>query len=141
MVVPAPLWRTSPARLVRLVVGLTVFGVGDALIVRSALGNSPWTVFAEGLSLHSPLSIGGASILIGLVLFAIWVPLRVRPGLGTVLNVFLIGLAIDATLAVTAEPSSLLVRRWSSCWVASRWSAWDRACTWGPSTARIRATA
>ncbi len=109
-VAPAPLWRSSPARTVRLVSGLTVFGVGDALIVRSSLGNSPWTVFAEGLSLQTPLTIGGASILIGLVLFAIWVPLRVRPGLGTVLNVFLIGLAIDATLLVVGEPSGLAVR-------------------------------
>ncbi|HUG85689.1 MAG TPA: hypothetical protein VMM13_14080, partial [Euzebya sp.] len=61
-----PLWRTSPARVARLVIGLWVFGVGDALIVRSALGNSPWTVFAEGLSLQTPMSIGAATIVTGL---------------------------------------------------------------------------
>lgn len=105
-----PLWRTSPARVVRLIVGLWVFGTGDALIVRSALGNSPWTVFAEGLSIQTPMSIGAATIVTGLALFAIWVPLHVRPGLGTLLNAILIGVAIDVTLLLVEEPRSLAVR-------------------------------
>ena len=105
-----PLWRSSRHRVARLVVGLTIFGIGDALIVRSALGNSPWTVFAEGLSVQTPMTIGQASIAIGLGLFALWVPLRVRPGLGTLMNVFLIGLAIDATLAVVPPPEGVAVR-------------------------------
>lgn len=107
---PLPLWRTSPSRVVRLVVGLWVFGAGEALIVRSALGNSPWTVFAEGVSLQTPLSIGAATILTGLVLFGAWVPLRVRPGLGTVLNAVLIGIALDVTLLMVAEPVSVAAR-------------------------------
>ncbi len=81
--------------------------MGEALIVRSAVGNSPWTVFAEGVSLQTPMSIGMATILTGLVLFGIWVPLRVRPGLGTVLNAVLIGVAIDVTLLLVGEPEAL----------------------------------
>ena len=96
-------WRTSPARLARLVVGLWIFGTGDALIVRSDLGNSPWTVFAEGVSIPTPLSIGVASILIGFVLLLIWIPLRTRLGLGTLLNIVVIGIAIDATLLLVPE--------------------------------------
>jgi uncharacterized membrane protein YczE len=103
-------WRSSPARIARLVVGLVVFGVGDALIVRSALGNSPWTVFAEGLSVQTPMSIGVASMATGLGLFLIWIPLRVRPGLGTVLNVVLIGVAIDVTLLLLGPVEGLLPR-------------------------------
>ena len=96
-------WRTSPARLARLVVGLWIFGTGDALIVRSDLGNSPWTVFAEGVSIHTPLSIGVASIVIGFFLLLIWIPLRTRLGLGTLLNIVVIGVAIDATLLMVPE--------------------------------------
>ncbi|WP_370326139.1 YitT family protein [Euzebya sp.] len=107
---PLPLWRTSPARVARLVVGLWVFGTGDALLVASQLGNSPWTVFAEGLSLHTPLTIGASTIVISLAIFAIWVPLRVRPGLGTVLNVIVIGIAIDVTLLLVDTPGSLIAR-------------------------------
>lgn len=107
---PLPLWRTSPLRVVRLVVGLWVFGAGEALIVRSALGNSPWTVFAEGVSLQTPLTIGQATILTGLVIFLAWIPLHVRPGLGTLCNAFLIGIALDATLLMTPEPGALVAR-------------------------------
>jgi len=100
-------WRPSPRVLVQLVTGLWVFGTGEALLVASALGNSPWTVLAEGVSVVSPLSIGVATIVIsGLVLLG-WIPLRVRPGLGTVLNAVLIGLAIDVMLPVVPEPEHL----------------------------------
>lgn len=69
----------------------------------SALGNSPWTVLAEGVSLQTPLSIGGATIVIsGLVVLA-WIPLRQRLGLGTVLNAIVVGLGIDATLLVLPD--------------------------------------
>lgn len=109
--VPAlPLWRTSPGRAARLVVGLWIFGTGEALIVASALGNSPWTVFAEGVSVQTPLSIGAATILTGIALFFVWVPLRVRPGLGTVLNAVLIGVALDVTLAWIGRPEGMVLR-------------------------------
>lgn len=109
-VAPPSAWRTSPPRLSRLLLGLVVFGVGDALIIRAELGNTPWTVFAQGVSLRTPLSIGLATIVVGVVLLLAWVPLRVRPGLGTLLNVVLIGLAIDATLLVLGPVDALPAR-------------------------------
>jgi uncharacterized protein len=92
------LWRPTPARFVRLLVGLWLFGTGDAAIVRAALGNSPWTVLAQGVAKHSALGIGTATIVISFVVLGLWVPLRQRPGLGTLMNAILIGLAIAVTL-------------------------------------------
>lgn len=91
-------WRTTPPGLARLVAGLVLFGAGEALVVRSELGNSPWTVLAEGVAVNSPLSIGIVTIVVGLVVLLLWLPLRERPGTATVLNVVVVGLAIDATL-------------------------------------------
>ncbi len=108
--VVGPLWRTSPSGWVRLLVGLWIFGAGDALLVASDLGNSPWTVFAEGLSLQTALSIGMSTIAISLVLLLIWIPLKVRMGIGTVCNVIVIGVAIDATLAMVSTPDPLAAR-------------------------------
>jgi uncharacterized protein len=91
-------WRPGPARLARLLAGLWLFGTGEALVVNADLGNSPWTVFAQGLSVQTPLSLGTATIATSFAILLAWIPLRVRPGLGTVLNAVLIGVAIDATL-------------------------------------------
>jgi uncharacterized protein len=91
-------WRPRPARLARLVAGLWLFGTGEALVVNADLGNSPWTVFAQGVSVRTPLSLGAATIATSFAILLAWIPLGVRPGLGTVLNAILIGVAIDATL-------------------------------------------
>lgn len=93
-----------------LLVGLWLFGTGNAMLVAAALGNAPWTVLAEGLSLVTPLSIGVATQVIGLVVLCGWIPLRERPGIGTVSNVVVIGLAIDVMLAVLPTPSGLALR-------------------------------
>jgi uncharacterized protein len=104
---PTSRWRASPAVLARLLVGLVLFGTGEALLVASAAGNSPWTVLAQGTSLQTPLTVGTATVLIsGLVLLG-WIPLRERPGLGTVANAVVIGLAIDATLPLLPRPDDL----------------------------------
>lgn len=103
-------WRTSPRRLVRLLAGLWLFGTGDALIVDATLGNAPWTVLAQGVALHTPLTIGTATLVIGVVVLLGWVPLRERPGLGTVLNVIVIGLAIDAMRPLIPEPDAVAAR-------------------------------
>jgi uncharacterized protein len=103
-------WRASPARLARLVAGLVVFGAGEGLVVASELGNSPWSVFAEGVSVQTPLSIGSATIATSFLVLLAWIPLRERPGLGTLLNAVLVGLAMDATLAlVPAAPLGVRV--------------------------------
>ena len=76
----------------------------------SALGNSPWTVFAQGAAERTGLSIGLLTILIGALLLTAWWPLRQRPGLGTVANVIVVGIAIDVSLALLAEPATTPVR-------------------------------
>lgn len=75
--------------------------------MHSRLGNSPWTVLAEGVAKHTPLAIGGATVVISFAVLALWIPLRQRPGLGTVLNAILIGVAIDVMLPVLPGPGGL----------------------------------
>lgn len=96
-------WRPGPRRLARLLVGLWVFGTGEALLVASGLGNSPWTVFAEGVSEQTPLSIGLATVLISFVLLLVWIPLGERPGLGTILNAVIVGVALDVMLLILGD--------------------------------------
>lgn len=103
-------WRAGPARLLRLLIGLWIFGVGEALLVGAALGNSPWTVLAQGMSVQTGLGVGTATIVISFVVLALWVPLRQRPGLGTLLNAVVIGLAIAATLPLLPEDLGTAVR-------------------------------
>lgn len=105
-------WRASPARLVRLLVGLVLFGAGDALLIHSALGNSPWTVLAEGVSEQVEIGIGVTTIALSFLILAAWVPLQQRPGLGTIANAVVIGLAIDVTLRLLGDGTEGLVLRW-----------------------------
>ena len=107
---PRSRWRASPSRLARLLVGLWIFGTGDALILMTELGNSPWTVLAEGVALHTPLTVGVATQVIGVAVLCGWLPLRVRPGLGTILNVVVIGIAIDVMLLILPAPSTMVAR-------------------------------
>ncbi|WP_420176771.1 YczE/YyaS/YitT family protein [Luteococcus sp. OSA5] len=85
-------------RVTQLVLGLMVFGASIALVLRSGLGMAPWDVLHVGLAQHVPLTIGTVTILVGAVVLLLWIPLRQWPGLGTVLNIFLVGLALDLTL-------------------------------------------
>ena len=93
-------WRPGPRRLARLLIGLWVFGTGEALVVAADLGNSPWTVFADGISEQTPLSIGIATVVTSFCLLVIWIPLGERPGLGTIANALVVGIAIDVMLLV-----------------------------------------
>ncbi len=96
-------------RLVQLVVGLWLYGVTMALMVRAGLGLNPWDVFHEGLTHHVPLTFGQVVIAVGAVVLLAWIPLRQRPGLGTVLNVLVIGVAADVTLAMLPPAESVPV--------------------------------
>jgi uncharacterized protein len=107
---PVSLWRPGPARLAKLIAGLVVFGAGEAAIVEADLGNSPWTVLAQGVAKHTPLAIGTATVVISFLVLLMWIPLRQRPGLGTILNAILIGLAIDATLPLLPETDDIAAR-------------------------------
>ena len=86
-------------RLPQLLVGLVLYGWSMAMLVRSGLGLDPWDVFHQGLANHVPLSFGQVTIAVGALVLLLWIPLRQRPGIGTVLNVFVIGFAADAGLA------------------------------------------
>ncbi len=97
-------------RLLQLFPGLAACGVGLALMVRARLGLGPWDVLHQGLSTRTGLPIGTLVILVGLVVLLGWFPLRQRLGVGTVCNALLIGLVIDAVLAVAPEPGGLVIR-------------------------------
>ncbi len=99
-------WLASPRRLLRLTAGLWLFGTGEALLIASGLGNSPWTVLSEGVSRQTPLSIGQATIAISFAALLLWIPLRQRPGIGTVANAIVIGFAIDVMLSVIGRHHS-----------------------------------
>ena len=94
-------------RLTLLLVGLVLFGASMALIVRSTLGLIPWDVLHVGLQRHLPLTFGTVVVVASVVVLLLWIPLRQKPGLGTVLNALLVGPAADLTLAVVPEPGSL----------------------------------
>ncbi|MFI9588217.1 YitT family protein [Streptomyces sp. NPDC052236] len=100
-----------PARLTRrllwLYVGLALFGVSAALLVRGGLGLEPWGVLHQGLAERTGLTMGVVSIIIGAVVLLLWIPMRQRPGLGTVSNVFVVGIAMDGTLAVVPAAQGL----------------------------------
>jgi uncharacterized membrane protein YczE len=97
-------------RLIQLYAGLALYGISMALIIRSALGNMPWDVLHQGLAGRLGWSLGTVTIVVGALVLLGWIPLRQRPGVGTVSNVVVIGLAVDAALAVVPAPSSLPVR-------------------------------
>ncbi|GAA3729808.1 hypothetical protein [Streptomyces tremellae] len=102
--------RRLPRRLVQLYAGLALYGASSALIIRGNLGLEPWNVLGQGVGDLLGLPIGTASIVIGAAVLLLWIPLRQRPGLGTVSNVFVVGLAIDATTAAVPGPHSLAAR-------------------------------
>lgn len=99
-------WSPSPASLVVLLVGLYAFGTGEALIVQGGLGVSPWTVLAQGLSTILPVSIGVATFLVSAVVLLLWIPLRERPGLGTIANAIVIAVALQVGVALVPVPAA-----------------------------------
>jgi uncharacterized membrane protein YczE len=105
-----------PRRLAQLYAGLVLYGVSMALMVRSSLGVMPWDVLHQGLARQLGWSLGTVTIVVGALVLLAWVPLRERPGLGTLSNVVVVGLAVDAVLAVLAAPEGLA---WRAAFAAS----------------------
>lgn len=104
-------WSDRPAaRSLRLLVGLVLFGLALALLVQAHLGVDPWTVLTQGLARRVDLSLGTVTVLLSLVVLALWMPLRQRPGLGTVANAFVVGPVLDLGVALVPQPASLAVR-------------------------------
>ncbi|MFJ4921791.1 YitT family protein [Streptomyces sp. NPDC088725] len=99
-----------PRRLVQLYAGLALYGASSALMVRGGLGLEPWGVLHQGLAELTGLSMGVVSVVVGAVVLLLWIPLRQRPGLGTVSNVFAVGVALDATLALVPDAHGLVAR-------------------------------
>jgi uncharacterized membrane protein YczE len=92
------------------VVGLVLLGFGLALMVAADLGLAPWEVFHQGISDRTGVPIGTVGIIVGVIVLLAWIPLGERPGIGTVLNVIIIGLVIDATLLWLETPESMALR-------------------------------
>jgi uncharacterized membrane protein YczE len=96
-----------PRRLTQLYAGLVLYGVSLAMMVRGALGLAPWDVLHSGFIRHVPITLGQAVILFSFLVLLLWIPLREVPGLGTVSNAIVVGLAADATLALLDGPDRL----------------------------------
>ena len=103
-------WRPTPGSLVSLLVGLWLFGMGEAFLLTGDLGASPWTVLAQGLSVRTGWDIGVLTFLISLTVLLLWIPLRQKPGLGTVLNALVIPVSLQLTYDLVPEPSNLVAR-------------------------------
>jgi uncharacterized membrane protein YczE len=104
--VPQPRLR----RLTQLYVGLVLYGFSDALLLLAGLGVDPWDVLHQGLSRQFGLGVGTWAIIVGAIVLLLWVPLRQRPGFGTVSNVVVVGLVIDLCMATLPAPSGLALR-------------------------------
>src|SRR5215217_2551396 len=93
-----------------LLIGLCGYGFSMAVMVRAGLGLDPWDVFHQGLTMHTPMTIGVASAVVGVAVLLAWMPLRNRPGIGTVANVIVIAVTVDAGLLILSTPTSVGVR-------------------------------
>ena len=102
--------RRAITRTGALLVGLTGYGFSMALMVRAGLGLDPWDVFHQGLAGRTGMTIGIASAVVGVAVLLAWIPLRNRPGIGTVANVIVIAITVDAGMALLPTPESLPVR-------------------------------
>jgi uncharacterized membrane protein YczE len=93
-----------------LIFGLIFFGIGEAFLVVTRLGNSPWVVLSEGISLNTPFNIGESTFLISIAVLALWIPLRQRPGFGTLANIVVIAAAIEIGLALIPVVNNLYLK-------------------------------
>ena len=90
--------------------GLIFFGFGEALVVISFLGNSPWTVMAQGISIKSGLSIGVVTFFVSVVVLSLWYFLKQKPGLGTIFNIVIIAVMLDVTIALIQTPETYIMK-------------------------------
>jgi|TARA_Y100001949_G_scaffold107738_1_gene91038 uncharacterized membrane protein YczE len=92
--------------LLFLIFGLFLFGLGETLLLASGAGVSPWTVLAEGISIYSSYSVGWSTFWMSLAVLLLWIPLKQKPGIGTILNVIIIALVFDYTLPYLPNPEN-----------------------------------
>ena len=119
--IPSTSWRAdttwglingdqSLQRFLILIFGLTLFGIGEAFLVITSLGNSPWVVLSEGISLNSNLNIGQATFFVSLMVLFLWIPLKQKPGFGTLANMVVIAAAIELGLLIIPEVNNLALK-------------------------------
>ncbi len=101
-------WSLSPLRVALISFGLMIFGFGEALLIQSKLGNSPWSVLAEGISLNSPLSIGWVTASISGLLLLLWIPLKQKLGFGTIANAVIIASSLQLGIIIFPNVSGTL---------------------------------
>lgn len=99
-----------PRRIAQLLAGLFLYGAGCALTVEAGLGVDPWTVFAQGLSLRTGIGIGWVTNILGFFVLLLWIPLRQRPGVGTVANILLVGTSMQLVLDVVPPISGTVAQ-------------------------------
>ncbi|WP_170318900.1 YczE/YyaS/YitT family protein [Allorhizocola rhizosphaerae] len=107
---PMPLNYRLPLRLTQLLLGLVCYGVSMSLMLQARLGNQPWDVFHQGLARRTGLTIGTVVLITGVVVLLCWIPLRQRPGIGTVSNIVVIAVVVDLVNAVLPQPEHIAVR-------------------------------
>jgi len=104
------IWRPTPGSFAALIAGLWLFGTGEGMLLAANLGAAPWSVLAQGLSLRTGISIGWTTLFISTCVLLLWIPLRQRPGLGTIMNILVIALALGITYGALTTPASLALR-------------------------------
>jgi len=97
-------------RIPQLLVGLWIYGLSMAMMIRSGLGLDPWDVFHAGVAAHVSLTFGTIVVVVGVLVLLLWIPIRQAPGLGTIANVILIGVATDVSLATIHQPADIFAR-------------------------------
>ena len=97
-------------RMLVLIFGLMIFGIGEAFLVVTSLGNSPWVVLSEGISLNSSLNIGESTFVVSVVVLLLWIPLRQRPGFGTLANIVVIAASIELGLLIIPTVENIFLK-------------------------------
>jgi uncharacterized membrane protein YczE len=103
-------WKVSPKTFFVLILGLWLFGSGEALLINASLGQSPWTVLADGLAQTLNMTIGQTTFLTSVIVLLLWIPLKRKPGLGTVMNILVIAVAIDVMIPILPSPENVVVQ-------------------------------
>lgn len=103
-------WDLAPLRVGILLFGLFIFGIGDSLLIVSDLGNAPWSVLAQGISCQTSLSVGASTLVISALVLVLWIPLRERPGFGTIANMIVIAAAIDVGINNIPHPHTFVLQ-------------------------------
>lgn len=103
-------WKVSPKTFLVLVFGLWLFGTGEAFLINASLGQSPWTVLADGLAKTLNLTIGQTTFITSVIVLLLWIPLKRKPGLGTLMNILVISVAIDVMIPILPSPENVVAQ-------------------------------